>query len=89
MSVINRCGTCHFGKIIVQDISKRMCHGAPPSVQLVPGPSGQVTMRMSRPVVSVSDEACALYRDKDVHDLVRDDDTVKMIQALPETATPQ
>ncbi len=87
--MILRCGTCHFGKIIVQDISKRLCHGAPPSVQLVPSAGGQVTMRMSRPVVSVSDEACALYKDKDVHDLVRDDDTVKMMQDLSQDATKQ
>ena len=59
-----RCGGCHFAKLIGQDITKRLCHGAPPTAIQVPAPGGQMSFRMARPVVEVSDEACALYRPK-------------------------
>lgn len=63
---IERCGGCFFGKFIPQDVSKRVCYGAPPSALQVPAGVGQAprstTLQMARPVVNVSDEACALYR---------------------------
>jgi hypothetical protein len=61
---IKRCGQCHFGKIMGTDLSKRVCWGAPPTALQVAAPGGQVTLRMARPVVDVSDEACALFRDR-------------------------
>jgi hypothetical protein len=67
---VKRCGTCHFGKIVGQDITRRLCHGAPPSAIQIPSPQGQMTLKMARPVVSVTDEACALYREKDSRELM-------------------
>jgi hypothetical protein len=68
---IKRCGTCHFAKLnpqmMAQDITKRICYGAPPNVSLVP-----TGLKMVRPVVSVSEEACALYRNKDENDIARE-----------------
>jgi len=61
---IKRCGQCHFGKFMGQDLTKRICWGAPPSAIQVPARNGQLTLQMARPVVDVSDEACALYRDR-------------------------
>jgi hypothetical protein len=62
--MIDRCGGCYFGKLISEDITKRLCHGAPPTSIQVPAPGGQMSFRMARPIVDVSDEACALYRPK-------------------------
>ena len=67
---IKRCGTCRFGQVVPQDISKRLCYGAPPSAIQMPAPSGQMTLRMARPVVGVSDMACSLYQSVTEQDLV-------------------
>ena len=71
-----RCGGCHYGKIVMQDLTKRLCYGAPPAASQIAAPNGQMTLRMARPVVSVSDEACALYHTKDASDLKRDDEAL-------------
>jgi len=61
----NRCGGCYFAKVIpqlvAQDLSKRICYGAPPSAHQVQLPGGKMSMQMVRPVVSVTEEACALW----------------------------
>jgi hypothetical protein len=80
---IKRCGGCHFGKIIPQDLTKRMCIGAPPTVIAIQTRQpGQVQTMMAHPVVSVSDDACALHRDKNAVDLKNDGDAMKAIQAM-------
>ena len=76
---IKRCGQCHFGEIFGADFSKRLCHGAPPSAVQVPL-RGQMTLQMTRPVVAVTDRACALFLGKDVADQTRDEDAMKTIQ---------
>ncbi len=85
---LKRCGTCFFAKITpltAQDISKRVCWGAPPHAQQVPAPGGQLSLQMIRPVVSVSDDACALYqRIDDVERMQRDGEA--MLQQLPPEA---
>ena len=87
---IKRCGACYFGKIIPQDFTKRLCHGAPPSAVQIPVTGGKLTLQMARPVVSVSDEACALYREKDQMGEVRDLDTMRVLQQMKnETETKQ
>ena len=54
MQQTKRCGSCHFAKLIDRDITKRMCHGAPPTAIQVPAPiPGQMTFQMARPIVSV------------------------------------
>ena len=80
---IKRCGTCHFGIIVNQDITKRLCHGAPPSAIQMPIPRtpGGMTLQMARPVVSVSDMACALYREKDSLDKETDEYAIRQLQA--------
>ena len=77
---IKRCGQCHFGKIISQDLTKRLCHGAPPSAIQIPAPGGQMTLKMARPVVSVSDEACGLFLHKNEADKMRDNEAVEQLQ---------
>jgi hypothetical protein len=77
---VKRCGTCHFGKIIPQDITKRVCWGAPPTAIQMPAPRGQMMTQMTRPVVSVSDDACALYQEKDAMDKARDNDVISAVQ---------
>ena len=74
-----RCGTCHFGKIIANDFTKRMCHGAPPSAVQIRATAGQMTLQMARPIVSVTDEACALYRGKDATDHAGDTEAMKIL----------
>ncbi len=69
---IRRCGTCSFAKILGQDLSKRICFGAPPSVTSVQMPNGKIAVSTARPAVNVTDDACALYRDKDMFDRMRD-----------------
>jgi hypothetical protein len=70
---IRRCGGCHFGKFIAQDITKRMCWGAPPSSMMVPGPGNAPSLRMARPVVNAADDACALYQQREDTDRDEDD----------------
>jgi hypothetical protein len=71
---VKRCGTCYFAEVIGQDITKRLCYGAPPSAIQIPAPTGKMTLQMARPVVSVSDRACSLYQDRG---LQRDDDVAE------------
>jgi hypothetical protein len=61
---IKRCGSCYFAEVIGQDITKRLCYGAPPSAIQIPAPTGKMTLQMARPVVSVADRACSLYQDR-------------------------
>ena len=77
---IKRCGTCHFGKIVSQDISKRICYGAPPSAVQLPAPNGKMTLQMVRPVVSVTDDACALYRGKSQVDMQHEDEEIESLR---------
>jgi hypothetical protein len=88
---IKRCGGCHFAKlnpqIMAQDITKRVCYGAPPSAIQLPAQGGRMTLQMARPVVSVSEDACALWKAKDAEDIVREVSEMKTLQdmALSET----
>ena len=61
VSLIKRCGSCRYAKFVPQDVTKRVCWGAPPSAAIVPGPGGRAAQQMIRPIVSISDDACALY----------------------------
>lgn len=76
-----KCATCSFGKIVGADLTKRLCHGAPPTAIQAPGPKGQITLRMFRPIVSVTDDACGQYKSKDAVDNARDDEALKTIKA--------
>lgn len=86
---ILRCGSCFFAKLnpqlMAQDLSKRVCFGAPPSAIQLPVQGGGLTLQMARPIVGVSEDACALYRAKDTEDVARDDDNIKTIQSMSET----
>jgi hypothetical protein len=88
MNDIRRCGGCHFAKVVpavlAQDLTRRVCYGAPPTPSHVATQGGAVTMRMARPIVSVSEEACALWRGKDAADLARDDDAFMLQSQLGE-----
>lgn len=55
------CGQCAFGKPIPTDISKRVCHGSPPQVLLVPTSNG-ASIQVMRPNVSAQDMACGVFR---------------------------
>lgn len=59
---VTKCGHCPYGKIIPQDVTKRMCHGAPPSAFQIPAQGGRMSLQMTRPIVGATDEACALIR---------------------------
>lgn len=80
MSEPKRCGSCHFGELVAQDITKRLCFGAPPSATQFPMSNGQLSMRMARPIVSVTDKACALHRSKDAADVEQDVNVMRMLQ---------
>ena len=81
---IKRCGTCFFAKInpqlVAHDITKRVCFGAPPSAIQLPVQGGRMTLQMARPVVSVSEDACALHRSKDLDDIEGDDDVMQQLR---------
>jgi hypothetical protein len=85
MSEFKRCGTCHFTELVAQDITKRICFGAPPSAIQLPAPNGKMTFQMARPIISVSDRACSFHRTKDAVDVAKDVDTIRMLQT-PETS---
>jgi hypothetical protein len=63
MNTPDVCGNCKFAKVIPQDLSKRVCGGAPPTPMVVPSPQG-MTMQMTRPVVEATMPACALYKER-------------------------
>ena len=82
---IKRCGTCHFAKVVAQDITKRLCFGAPPSAIQMPSPQGQITVRSVRPIVGVSDEACRLYLSKTEADRALDTEAFESLQQAMKT----
>jgi hypothetical protein len=85
---VRKCGTCHFAEIVGQDLSKRICHGNPPTaaqVVLPPRQAGgfpEVTIRSVRPIVSVTDKECALYRGKNAEDIQQDNSAVNELKAM-------
>jgi hypothetical protein len=88
---VRRCGTCFFAKIspqvVAHDITKRVCFGAPPSAVPLPAQGGRpMTFAITRPVVGVSEDACALWRSKDVEDVERDDDAMRQLRMELETS---
>jgi hypothetical protein len=85
---MQRCGTCHFAKMMPQDFTARVCYGAPPTPGLTPQANGQMAMRMTRPIVKVSEEACALYRAKDADDTARDIAALQAIKHVPANGNP-
>ena len=60
------CGQCHYGKLVPQDITRRVCWGAPPQVAVTP--KGIMAVR---PPVGANDEACALYVARQVVEMSR------------------
>ena len=76
---IPRCGGCRFAKIVHADLTKRLCHGAPPSAIQIPAPSGKMTLQMARPIVSVTDEACSLFQSKSAVDHQRDANAMQQL----------
>lgn len=78
---IKRCGTCRFAKIMSNDLSKRMCWGAPPVPQEI-RQGNNVTYRMVRPIVHVSEDACALHAVKEAADVVRDAEAMQALHAM-------
>lgn len=80
---MKRCGTCKFAKLVPQDLAQRVCWGSPPNAMLVPAERpGSMKLQMIRPVVSVSDDACALYRGKDADDVARDEDAIAVTRRM-------
>lgn len=67
-----QCGNCKFASIVKEDLTKRVCHGAPP--QIVPLPIqnslGQMGINLAHhwPLVEVTGQICALYKTKPVTD---------------------
>lgn len=86
---VRRCGGCFFAKIspqvVAQDITKRICYGAPPHAHPVQVTGGKWTMQMIRPVVSVSEDACALYYSKTADDMKREAEDFKEIEQMHAT----
>jgi hypothetical protein len=78
--LVKRCGSCKYAKIMPQDVTKRICWGAPPSATIVPGPGGRPAQQMIRPIVSISDDACALYEQSAVISQNLDDRTEETVQ---------
>lgn len=59
------CGTCQHGKLVVQDMTKRDCKGAPPQLVVLPAKGG-VSVQIMYPRINASDEACGAYKAKQV-----------------------
>jgi hypothetical protein len=81
---LSRCGTCIWAKLMPQDLTKRICWGAPPTCIPVSTPGGKPSVQMLRPIVSVTDDQCALYREKNAEDVARDFDALRA-QEMMET----
>jgi hypothetical protein len=84
--LIKRCGTCHFARInpqiAAQDLSKRVCFGAPPTPFHMPAGPGQFRMQMIRSVVSVTEDACSFHKTKDEVDRQTDEEGMKVAQQI-------
>ncbi len=59
--MIQKCSTCKHGRIIQQDLTKRVCRGAPPQAVVLPD-RGSISIQYVWPVVEASDEGCGMYR---------------------------
>lgn len=85
-TTIRRCGGCFFAKlspqIVAQDLTKRICYGAPPVAHPMQGPGGKWTMQMIRPIVGVSDDACALFYSKTADDMKREAEDFREIEQM-------
>ena len=90
------CGQCLYGKLIPSDMKARACFGAPPSPAVFPGPPPppaqlkpavvSVQVKMLRPIVAATDEACSLFKERKIDEkppTISGDAVV--IKALPET----
>ncbi len=61
----NKCGTCYHGKLVPQDMTKRICKGGPP--KFVPQrilPTGQIVGINGYPHVNATDDSCGAYKPK-------------------------
>lgn len=85
---IKCCGTCLFAKLMPADFTKRICWGAPPTCIPVSTPGGKPSVQMLRPIVSVTDDQCALYREKAQDDVARDFEALR-VQEMMATETKQ
>lgn len=56
---MNKCGDCEHARSFPQDISKRICKGAPPQAVV----TGQ-QIQMMWPIVGAADEGCGMFKDK-------------------------
>ena len=57
------CSDCAFGYAYAQDMSKRLCKGAPPTPLLMPVQGG-VQLQFHWPLLGVNEPACALHKTK-------------------------
>lgn len=58
-----KCGNCVHSRIVKQDLTQRICRGAPPQIVIMPVPGG-VQQQHHWPVVDAGDEGCGLYKMK-------------------------
>ena len=79
---VKRCGNCHFGKIIPDNVLQRQCWGLPPTPIPIGASARGVQTVMARPTVAVSDDACALYRGKAEAEIAADTEDMRMLQAV-------
>lgn len=65
-SLLPTCGNCRFSQVLPQDMTKRFCHGVPPTPVAVPVPRPpgglEVRVNMMCPVVEARQPGCALYQ---------------------------
>ena len=56
------CGTCVHGKFVKEDITKRICRGAPPQIIALPMGGGKARLEMHWPLVETNDEGCGMHK---------------------------
>jgi len=77
------CGTCAFGHVLAKDITKRLCHGNPPQILVVPSPQG-IVFQNARPIVPATDPPCSHYEPRSMAQLAQDSE----VADRQETPTP-
>jgi hypothetical protein len=66
--MIKTCGNCVHGKVHSNDLTKRICRGAPPTPILFPAGPGKVQMQFHFPLMEAMEEGCGMHKAKSLLD---------------------
>lgn len=61
---MNRCGDCQHARSVPENLTQRICKGAPPQIVIVPAAPGRLDIKHMWPTILAGDEGCSLFDSK-------------------------